>query len=195
MPYYRLQFIFLIAVSIVGTACGQSANTNGWHHIVGTAYGQNASTNDWHPNTARLDILAKFPDSSSKEAYSTLAHDVENFYQLLRDKRWHKTYELRAKAFREDTSEDDYIAKALKYESKWGLVNYEILNVGLQNSEPTNGLDTAILICKFTELPGNYDSYATVFWHKEDGVWRCLSAGPSGIDIFRGTRPPLIDWR
>jgi hypothetical protein len=107
-----------------------------------------------------------------------------------------KPYELRAKAFRELMPETDYLAEASKYEDRWGLVNYEVLTAGFQNSDPSNQeMDMAILICKFTELPGNSVSYSTVFWHREDGVWKCLSAGPHKLRIFDGIKRPIIDWR
>ena len=163
--------------------------------VVGAAYSQQTSTNDWHPNTRLLDLAARQHDPFTGDAGSTLARDVKKFYQLLRDKKWHETYERRAKAFREDTPETDYLATAIKAENMWGLVNYEVLSINFQNSEPTNDVDTAILICKFTELPDHADSYSTVFWHKEEGVWKCLSAGPFKLSIFEGTRPPIIDWR
>jgi hypothetical protein len=129
------------------------------------------------------------------DAASTLAHDLKRFYQLLRDKQWHETYELRAKAFREDVRESDYLAEAKNAEKHWGLVNYDVLSAGFQNAYGSTNVDEAILICKFTELPDYAVSYSTVFWHKEDGVWKCLSAGPRKLGIFRGTRPPIIDWR
>jgi hypothetical protein len=164
--------------------------------IVGVAYAQATNTNSWHPNTKILDEAAKYGDPVSRDAASTLARDVKRFYELLRDKKWHQTYEMRAKCFREDLLESDYLAEAIKYEKKWGLVNYEVLSQQYQNSIPgATNVDQAILICKFTELPDYAVSYATVFWHKEDGVWKCLSAGPFKLSIFQGTRPPTIDWR
>ena len=81
-----------------------------------TAYAQAASTNDWHPNTKLLDLAARQHDQFTGDAGSTLAHDVKRFYQLLRDKQWHETYELRAKAFREDVLESNYLAEAKKGE-------------------------------------------------------------------------------
>ena len=163
--------------------------------VVSAAYSQETSTNDWNPNTKLLDSGAKPHGSLAKRAGDTLARDVKMFYQLLRDKKWHETYMLRAKAFREDISESEYLAIAIKNEKTWGLVNYEVLSAKLQSSINSTSLDTAILICKFTELPGYEDSYSTVYWHKEEGGWKCLSAGPSKLDIFDGTRPPIIDWR
>lgn len=163
--------------------------------IVCIASAQNTSTNDWNPNTKLLDSGTKPHGSFSKSAGGALAHDVKVFYQLLRDKKWHETYMLRAKAFREDILEPDYLATAIKNENTWGLVNYEILSAKFQSSIDSTNIDTAILICKFTELPGREGSYATVYWHLEEGVWKCLSAGPSKMDIFNGTRPPIIDWR
>jgi hypothetical protein len=129
------------------------------------------------------------------DAASTLTHDLKRFYQLLRDKQWHETYELRAKAYREDVRESDYLAGAKKAEKLWGLVNYDVLSAGFENSSDGTNLDQATLICKFTELPDYAVSYSTVFWHKEDGVWKCLSASPRKLGIFRETRPPIIDWR
>jgi len=129
------------------------------------------------------------------DAESTLAHDLKRFYQLLRDKQWHEAYELRAKAFREVVLETYYLAEVKKADEHWGLVNYDILSVEFSNSIGGTNLDQAILICKFTELPDYAVSYSTVFWHKEDGVWKCLSAGPRKLSIFMGTRPPMIDWR
>jgi hypothetical protein len=179
MNRYNLSIICLILSSIV----------------VG-AYAQGTSTNDWHPNTRLLDLAAREHDSFEGDAGRTLARDVKKFYELLRDKKWHETYELRAKAFREDMLETDYLAEAIKQENRWGLVNYEVLSLGFQNSIPdSTNLDQAILICKFTELPDNVVSYSTVYWHKEDGVWKCLSAGPSNLSISEGTRVPFIDWR
>lgn len=129
------------------------------------------------------------------DAGSTLAHDVKNFYQLLRDKKWHETYELRARAFRNDVLEPDYLAEAKKAEKVWGLANYDVLSVGFRNSMGSTNTDEAVLICKFMELPDHAVCYSTVFWHREDGVWRCLSAGPVKLSILRETRPPIIDWR
>lgn len=149
----------------------------------------------WHPTTNKLDEAAKYADPVTKDAATTLAHDVKAFYQLLHDKQWHKTYELRAKAFREDCPEPPYLAEAKLYEKRWGLVNYDVLSVEVRNSIGSTNFDEATLICKFTELPDYAVSYSTVFWHKEDGVWKCLSAGPFKLSIFRATRPPIIDWR
>jgi hypothetical protein len=166
--------------------------------IVVAVFAQETSTNDWHPNTKLLDSIAKQNDPfmDMGDAGSTLARDAENFYQLLHDKKWHETYELHAKAFREDNRESDYLTTAKKIENKWSLVNYEILNVQFYNSYGSTNTDEAILICKFKELRDYEDSYSTVYWHKEDGVWKCLSAGPSKFSIFEGaTRPPIIDWR
>ena len=159
------------------------------------AYSQETNTNDWHPNTRLLDLAARRNDPFTGDAGSTLARDVKNFYQLLRDKKWHETYELRAKAYREDRLESDYLAEAKKAEKLWGLVNIEVLSLGFENSPGSTNVDQAVLICKFTELPDNAVSYSTVYWHKEDGVWKCLSAGPSKLEIFNGLRPPIIDWR
>lgn len=178
MNKYRLFLSFFIALLIVGVASAQNISTNGWN-----------------PNTKLLDSGAKPHGSLAKSAGDTLARDVKRFYQLLRDKKWHETYMFRAKAFREDISESQYLAIAIKNEKTWGLVNYEVLSAKLQSSINSTNLDTAVLICKFTELPGSEDSYATVYWHMEEGGWKCLSAGPSKLDIFDGTRPPIIDWR
>ena len=141
-------------------------------------------TSGWHPNIQLLDAAAR----TSQQA-SALAGDVKEFYQLLRDKRWHETYVRRAKAFQEDVLESDYIARAEKYESKWGLANYEVLSVEFYDS------DVVLLVCKFTELPDYADAYSAVFWHREGGAWKCLSAGPKKLTIFSGTRPPKVDWR
>lgn len=163
---------------------------------VGAAYSQETSTNDWHPNTKLLDLAARHPDSFTGDAGSTLARDVKNFYQLLRDKKWHETYELRAKVYREARLESDYLAEAKRAEKLWGLVNYEVLSLQFQKSIPgATNVDEAVLICKFTELPDNAVSYSTVYWHKEDGVWKCLSAGPKNLEIFDGIILPGIDWR
>ena len=160
-----------------------------------TSYSQEISTNDWRPNTRMLDDIAKINDPPMTDAARTLAHDLKRFYQLLRDKQWQETYELRAKAFRKDTPLDGYIAEARQAGKDWGLANYEVLSVGFQSWIGSTNVDEAILICRFTELPGYKISYATVFWHKEDGVWRCMSAGPSRLHFLRGTRPPYMDWR
>jgi hypothetical protein len=163
--------------------------------VVGAAFAQETSTNNWHPNTKLLDLGAKQNDPFMGDAGSTLARDVKHFYQVLRDKQWKETYQLRAKVFRKDVLESDYLAKAKKAEKIWGLVNYDVLSVKFQSSYGATNVDEAILICKFTELPDYDESYSTVFWHKEDGVWKCLSAGPYKLDIFQGTRLPIIDWR
>jgi hypothetical protein len=177
MNRYHLPIICLIAAAGLCAADAQVTNSN-----------------LWHPNTDKLDLAAKHPDQFTMDAGSTLAHDVKSFYQLLRDKQWHETYEQRAKAFREYVSEIDYLAEASKAEKRWGLVNYDVLSVNFSNSYGSTNLDQAMLICRFIELPDYAESYSTVFWHKEDGVWKCLSAGPFKLDIFRGTRPPIIDW-
>jgi hypothetical protein len=158
------------------------------------------SVTKWSPNTEKLDLIAKLDaqgmgDPRKGDSAITLARDVKKFYQLLRDKQWPETYELRAKAFRHDVLKSDYLAEARKAEKIWGLVNYEVLSVGFSNSLGSTNIDEAALICKFVELPDYATSYSTVFWHREDGVWKCLSAGPFKLDIFRGTRPPFIDWR
>jgi hypothetical protein len=178
MNHYHLPIICLIAASVVCVPDSQGIDTN-----------------VWHPNTQKLDLMAKIHDPAMMDAGSTLAHDVKRFYELLRDKQWHETYELRARAFRKDVSESDYLAEAKKAEKLWGLVNYDVLTVGLRSSPGSTNCDEAILICKFTELPDSAESYSTVFWHKEEGVWKCLSAGPFKLSIFDGTRPPTIDWR
>ena len=85
-------------------------------------------------------------------------------------------------------SESDYLASAIKYESVWGLADCQVLSVQLQNS------DMAILICKFSELPDRAVAYSTVFWHKEEGKWKCLSAGPKQLNIFNATRQVTVDW-
>ena len=177
MKYYYLQIISLFAVSVVCTADAQGINTN-----------------MWHPDTRKLDLIANIRNPIMKEAGSTLARDVKHFYQLLRDKKWQETYELRAKAFRKDTLKSDYLAEAKRAEKQWGLVNYEVLSVGFQSVFGSTNIDEAVLICKFTELPDGDASYSSVFWHKEGGVWKCLSAGPNKLTIFQGTRPPIINW-
>ncbi len=163
--------------------------------VVGATKSEEASTNDWNPDTTILDEAAKYQDPVDRDAASTLAHDVKRFYELLRNKKWHQTYELRAKAFREDMPESDYLAEAIKNENRWCLVDYAVLSAQLENAYPSTNLDQAVLICKFTELPDHAVSYTTVYWHKEEGVWKCLSAGPSKLGIFRGLRPPVVDWR
>ena len=159
------------------------------------AHSPETSTNDWYPNTKLLDLRAKLHDPFSGDAGSTLARDVKRFYELLRDKKWHQTYELRAKVFREDMLETDYLAEAIKYEDSWGLVDYQVLSLGFENSVDSTNMDQAVLICKFTELPDRAVSYSTVYWHREEGVWRCLSAGPHKLSIFRGSRQVVVDWR
>lgn len=149
-------------------------------------------TNGWHFDIRLLDLAAQ---DHANDAGSTLARDVKRFYQLLHDKQWKKTYELRAKAFREDVSESAYLAEAIKDEGIWGLVDYDVLSIKFQNSPGATNLDTAVLICKFTELPDYAVSYSAVYWHYEEGIWKCLSAGPSKLGIFRGTRPTFVDWR
>ena len=155
---------------------------------------QIANTNDWHPNTRLLDMTPTSRDANGEYAETSLSRDVKKFYLALRDKQWHDTYMMRAKAFREDMPESEYLEFARKGEKKWGLVNYEVLSLELDSFQ-TNDADVAILICKFTELPRKRDTYSTVFWHKEEGVWKCLSAGPRNLIIFDGTRTPIIDWR
>jgi len=178
MNHYHLGIIGLIIATLVRVSDAQETNTN-----------------YWHPNTRLLDEGAKDTDPVTGDSSRTLAHDVKRFYQSLHDKHWDATYQLRAKAFREVVLESDYIQDVKKAEKRWGLVNYEVLDVEFQNSPPGTNIDVAILICKFTELPDYAVSYSTVFWHKEDGVWKCLSAGPQKLSIFRATRPPIIDWR
>jgi hypothetical protein len=178
MKYYYLTSILLFA-ALVG--CGHDS--------------KGGDTNNWRPNTRLLDEIAKVHDTFMKDDGTTLARDVKRFYELLRDKKWQETYQLRARAFREDFLESDYLAKAKRAEELWGLLSYEVLSVGFQSSQGSTNNDEAILVCKFTELPNSEVSYSTVFWHKEDGVWKCLSAGPIKLDIFRATRPIIIDWR
>lgn len=174
MNSYRLLIISLIA------ALG-----------VATAYSQQTSTNDWHPDTRLLDLSARDHEGSDASA---LAHDVERFYQALRDKKWPETYELRAKCFREGSPESNYLAEAKEYGKIWGLENYDVLSVELQRMAGSN-YEVAVLICRFTELPDDSVSYSTVYWHREDGVWRCLSAGPKNLPIFEATRLPYVDWQ
>ncbi len=163
--------------------------------VVGATQSKKESTGDWFPDTELLDLAARRHDPFTGDAGSTLTRDVKRFYELLRDKKWHETYELRAKAFREDMLETDYLAEAIKYEDSWGLVDYGVLSLGFSNSVGSTNVDQAVLICKFTELPDHAVSYSTVYWHKEEGVWKCLSAGPSKLSIFAGLRPPVVDWR
>jgi hypothetical protein len=144
---------------------------------------QETKTNNWNPGVSLLDKNARIDQMGS-----SLAHDVKAFYQFLRNKDWHETYEGRARAFRHDVLESDYTSTAKKYENSWGLADYEVLSVDFQDS------DVAILICKFIELPDYTISYSTVFWHREGGVWKCLSAGPKKLGIFEKTRPIMIDW-
>ena len=177
MNIYRLPIICLIVASVVCTADSQGVKTN-----------------YWHPDTTKLDLMEEIHDPMVRVAISTLVPDVKRFYELLRDKKWHETYELRARAFRHDRAESDYIAEAKRNEKRWSLVNYDVLDVGLDGNVGSTNIDQAVLICRFVELPSYEESYSTVFWHKEDGVWRCLSAGPRKLDIFSGTRGPYIDW-
>jgi len=176
--YYFVTIICLITASVIRTSNAQRIDN---HY--------------WHPNTAILDEAAKYTDPVRGDAASTLEHDLKRFYESLRDKKWHETYILRAKAFQEDVQESDYLEEAEKHGKRWGLANYEILSDTFCNTIGSTNLDEAILICKFTELPDYTVSYSTVFWHKENGIWKCLSAGPINLRIFRGTRPPIIDWR
>ena len=178
MNRYLLPIICLMVSSVVVTGSSQETNTN-----------------DWHPNTKLLDLVARQRDPLAGDAGSTLAHDVKRFYELLRDKQWHDTYELRAKVFRELVPESDYLVKAKEGEKRWGLANYEVLSIDLQKCYGSTNVDQATLICKFTELPDHANSYSTVWWHKEDGVWKCLSAGPKNLDIFDGVILPAVDWR
>ena len=178
MNAYHFQIICLIAASVACTAGAQETNRN-----------------YWHANTSMLDEGAKHGNPAGMEAASTLAHDLKRFYQLLRDKQWHETYELRAKVFREDVREFDYLAKAKDAENVWGLVNYDVLSGEFRNAYGSTNIDEAILICKFTELPDYEVSYSVVWWHKEEGVWKCLSAGPRKLGIFKETRLPFVDWR
>jgi hypothetical protein len=178
MNHYHLPIIFLIAASVVCTADAQETNRN-----------------SWHANASILDETAKHADPVMRDAARTLAHDVNSFYQLLQDKQWHKTYELRAKVFRETVRESDYLAEAINAEKLWGLVSYDVLSGEFRNSYGSTNVDEAILICKFTELPDYAVSYSTVWWHKEDGVWKCLSAGPRKLSIFREVPLPFVDWR
>ena len=147
------------------------------------------------PITRRLDESAEHGDPTSKEAASTLARDLKRFYELLRDKKWSETYEMRAGVFRKIVPKSYYLAEAQKAQKFWALVSYEVLSVEFRSFQGRTNIDEAILICKFTELPGRHVSYSTVFWHKEDGVWKCLSAGPRKLSIFNGTTPPMIDWK
>jgi hypothetical protein len=149
----------------------------------------------WHFNTSVLDDLTKYGRPAAKTAGSTLAHDVKRFYQLLRDKQWQETYELHAKAFREVVSEVYYTTTAKLEAQPWELVSYEVLSCQLRNALGSTNIDEAALICKFAELPYYAETYSTVFWHKEDGVWKCLSAGPHKLSIFNEVKVPFIDWR
>jgi hypothetical protein len=172
------QIVFLIIATVVCPANAQQTNED-----------------YWHPNTSILDELAQHTNPAMMDASSALVHDLKRYYQLLRDKKWKETYELSAKAFQEDVQESDYVARAINAESRWGLVNYDVLSAEFRSEINSTNLDEAILICKFTELPNYKVSYSTVFWHKEGGVWRCLSAGPRTLGVLRETRLPIVDWR
>jgi hypothetical protein len=163
--------------------------------VVGATQSKEESTGDWFPDTELLDLAARRHDPFTGDAGSTLARDVKRYYELLRDRKWHQTYELRAKAFREGMLETDYLAEAIQYGDKWGLVDYQVLSVGFEKLYGSTNTDQATLICKFTELPDHAVSYSTVYWHREEGVWKCLSAGPSKLSIFTGIRLPVVDWR
>jgi hypothetical protein len=190
MHYYRLQLICLIVMSVIGSARAQNTNTN---HFQMVQILHANTVVPWNPNTRLLDLPAQRQRSFEQDRI--LAIDVENFYLALRDKKWPETYKGRARAFQEDFPATEYLAEAINSGKRWGLANYEVLSATLMNSGPTNDMDVAILICKFTELPLYTDSYSTVYWHREDGHWKCLSAGPHGLGIFGATRPPIIDWR
>lgn len=129
----------------------------------------------WNPNTWRLDDTA-----SDDPNYIGLDHDVKNFYTILRQKDWKSAYQLRWKSFRRTMPEMTYLNWAKEEGTNWELANYEILSVQMYDN-----ID-AILICKFIELPGPLTSYSVVNWRKEqDGVWRCDSAGPDRLTIFK----------
>jgi len=68
----------VILSSAVGIAYSQQATTNTLHF-------KPFGTNYWHPNTKRLDVDMGRPDPILGDAGITLARDVKNFYQLLRD--------------------------------------------------------------------------------------------------------------
>lgn len=179
MKNYCLSIICLIAAWIACLADAQEINTN-----------------YWNPDTKRLDLSAKhISDPEWRDATITLERDLTRFYQLLRDKQWHETYKLRAKAYRHDVPERHYIAQAKLFGKEWGLANYDVLAVRFENAVNETNIGQAVLICKFVELPGYVTSYATVYWHREDGIWKCMSAGPSNLPICSGTRPPFMDWQ
>jgi hypothetical protein len=136
--------------------------------------------------------LDPYDPSDTNDA--ALEHDVRTFYKLLRDKQWPAAYDMRAKAFRETCPKAAYLRMAEEEGKDWGLANYEVLSAEM-DEEDDSGSYTAVLICKFVELPGDAVSYSTVYWHNEDGSWKCLNAGPKGMDIFSGGEGPYINWR
>ncbi len=73
---------------------------------VGVANSQETSTNDWYPKTRLLDLAAR---DYAKGVGDTLARDVKQFYQLLRDKQWKETYETTCKGFPRGRSRSLYI--------------------------------------------------------------------------------------
>jgi len=129
MNHYHLRIICLITASVVVTGCARET-----------------STNDWYSNTSILEETSKHADPLTRDAASTLVHDLKRFYQLLRDKQWHETYELRAKVFREVVRESDYLAEAKRAEKLWGLVNYEVLSAEFRNAYVGTNVDQAIII-------------------------------------------------
>ena len=176
MNAYHFQIICLISASVVFTSGAQE-------------------TNNWHANTSLLDFNANHGDPAMREAASSLAHDVKIFYQSLRDRQWHKSYVMHAKVYRDLVMEPTYLAETIKYENIWSLVNYDVLSDQFSNTLDSTNINQAILICKFTELPDNEVTYSTVWWHKEDGGWKCLSAGPRKLSVFREMIAPYVDWR
>jgi hypothetical protein len=176
MNTYHWQILCLITTSFVFAANAQE-------------------TNDWHANTSLLDFNAKHGDPAMREASSSLARDVKVFYQSLRDKQWHKSYVMHAKVYRDIVMEPTYLAETIKYENIWGLVNYDVLSIQFRHTYDSTNINEGILICKFTELPDYAVAYSTVWWHKEEGGWKCLSAGPIKLSAFKEIISPFVDWR
>ena len=177
MKLYRFPIVILIAAFFAGATECQETHTN------------------WNPNSKKLAEAAKYADPITMDAASILERDLTRFYELLHDKKWRETYQLRAKAFQEDFPETDYLAAAKKEEKLWGLVSYDVLSVNFETTYGSTNVDQAMLVCKFIQLPHNSVSYAAVYWHRENAVWKCLNAGPNNLSISIGTRIPYIDWK
>jgi hypothetical protein len=132
------------------------------------------STN-WCPDIEKLDLSSKYDAD-----ISTLAHDVESFYENMRMKNWKPTYESRWKRFKEVASEATYLNDVEHEIPDWQLLNYDVLSIH------EYGSDDAVLICRFVEMPGPTTTYSVVDWRKEsDGKWRCDVAGPERKLMFR----------